>query len=138
MWCSIAYRHYLAYHLESQCSLRIVKGQYCHYQDVHKVIESIHKSSCPRLPVCCTNRCRAKILQKHINQHKKICPLEKVCCTYHDLGCSDFIVRSNQKRHNEESVGKHLELVLSELNNVQKAEIGCYQPNTFKCHQQTG
>ena len=113
-------RHYLASHLKSQCSLRIVKCQYCQYQDVHKVIESIHKSSCPMLPICCINKCGAVILQKHLNQHLKACPLEKVCCTYHDLGCGDVIIRSNQKKHNEELVEKHLQLVLSELNSTKQ------------------
>ena len=48
-----------------------------------------------------------------------MCPLERVCCTYHGLGCDDAI-RMNQKKHNEESAEKYLQLVVSELSNTKQ------------------
>ena len=119
--CGVALqRQFLTYHLKSVCPCRKVTCQYCHVQNTYKFIEGQHKNVCPRFPVFCSNRCGATILRKYADEHKKICPLERVCCTYHGFGCDDVFIRMNQKRHNEESVEKHLQLVASELSNTKQ------------------
>ena len=75
---------------------------------------------CPRFPVVCSNRCGATIPRKDVNEHKNMCPLEKVHCTYHGLGCDDIVLRVNQKEHNEKSVEKHLQLVVSAMNSTKQ------------------
>jgi len=118
--CGVALqRQYLSYHLKSECPCRKVKCQYCYIQSTYKFIEGQHKKVCPRIPILCLNKCGATIPRKHMDEHKKSCPLERVLCTYHGLGCSDVILHMNQKRHNEESVEKHLELAVSKLSSLQ-------------------
>lgn len=101
--------------MRSECPCRRVKCQYCHSQNTYKFIEGQHKKVCPKIPVVCSNRCGATVPQKDLNKHLKTCPLETVHCVYSSLGCNDLIIRVNQKGHNEVSVEKHLQLVLSEL-----------------------
>ena len=113
-------RQFLTYHLKSECPCRRVKCQYCRAQNIYKFIEGQHKNICPRFPVFYSNRCGATIPRKDADEHKKVCPLERVCCTYHGLGCDDVVIRVNQKKHTEESVEKHLQLVLSELSNTKQ------------------
>ena len=113
-------RQYLNYHLKSECPCRKIRCQYCHAYNTHKFIEGQHKMVCPRFPVFCSNRCGATIPRKDINEHKNMCPLEKVHCTYHALGCGDIVLRVNQKEHNEKSVEKHLQLVVSEMNSTKQ------------------
>ena len=113
-------RQYLSYHLKSECPCRKVKCQYCHTYNTYKFIEGQHAINCPKYPVFCSNRCGVTIPRKDINKHKNTCPLEKIDCMYHALGCSDIILRMNQKSHNEESVEKHLQMVLLELNTTKQ------------------
>ena len=107
-------RQYLAYHLKSECPLRSSECQYCHAQNTYKFIEGQHKKICPKFPVFCSNKCGVTIPRNDISEHKKVCPLAIVNCTYHGLGCNDVFTRNNQKRHNEESIEKHSQLMLSE------------------------
>ena len=116
----ILQRQFLNYHLKSECPCRKVKCQYCHAYNTHKFIEGQHKTVCPRFPVLCSNRCGATIPRKDVDEHKNVCSLENIQCMYHALGCCDIILRINQKRHNEESVEKHLQLVVSELNSTKQ------------------
>ena len=116
-------RQFLTYHLKSECPCRRVNCQYCRAQNIYKFIEGQHKNICPKFPVFCSNRCGVTIPRKDADKHKKVCPLERVCCTYHGLGCDDVVIRINQKKHNEESVEKHLQLVVSELSNTKQKLI---------------
>ena len=116
-------RQFLTFHLKSECPCRRVKCQYCRAQNTYRFIEGQHKNICPKFPVFCSNRCGATIPRKDADEHKKVCPLERIYCTYHGLGCDDIIIHMNQKKHNEESVEKHLQLVVSELSNTKQKLI---------------
>ena len=113
-------RHFSSYHLSSECPCHKVRCQYCDSYNTYKFIEGQHKISCPGFPICCSNSCGTTIPRKDVNEHKNTCPLEQIHCTYHALGCGDNILRSNQKSHNEESVEKHLQMVVSELNTTKE------------------
>lgn len=111
-------RQYLSFHLKFKCLFRLVKCQYCQHQHI-PFMDDIHKSMCPKRPVCRINKCGATIRKKNVNDHKKSRPLEKVPYTFHGLRCDD-INHKDQTMHNKETVEKQLQLVLSELSNTKQ------------------
>ena len=95
----------LANHLENKCYLRPYQCVHCGWNNIYRVITTVHYASCPEFPLPCPNNCLRlqKIKRKDMKDHRSQCPEEEVKCTN---GCEKVCTSSG--RFKRKNLARHL------------------------------
>ena len=116
-------RRFMASHVETKCSHRIVKCEYCGTTGEYRLMEAEHREKCPKALIPCPNKCSIKgIPREDMEAHINECPLGMVQCEYHNVGCEERMMRKDLEKHMVESMNKHLRLTLHQVN-IQERHI---------------
>lgn len=105
---------------EETCPDRMLRCQYC-----DAVLRAVHlnqyhlSTGCLDFPKDCPNKCGAKITDRKLPQHKETCPCEPVPCLFAKHGCSETVQRNHMNRHLSEYLGKHQEILLQKVENLE-------------------
>ena len=101
---------------EVVCMHHKINCQYCHLVEDRYLIEGQHKEECLKFPLPCPNKCGIGVITRgDIKEHLNICPLEMIQCEYHEVGCTDAVMRNSLEKHNKEEMEKHLAYTKHEL-----------------------
>ncbi len=110
-------RHLLQQHVSQECKWRVVSCQYgCGKQGTHNCITGEHVKECPCVPLPCPHDgCEVKVERLTMLIHKLTCPKGIIDCKYSQLGCTTRIKREDIQTHDQEAMGKHLQLTANTL-----------------------
>ena len=110
-------RRYVATHMQTRCSNRMVGCQYCHILGPHDQITGPHhRSYCLKLPLPCPNRCEVgSVPREGMEAHRKHFPLEMIQCEYYSMGCEVRMARMDQEEHMKENMEDYLTMTTRKL-----------------------
>ena len=109
-------RHLLEQHMFRECEWRVVSCEYCRKEGTHHYITGNHVQECRCVPLLCPHdECEFKVQRSSMWQHQRDCPKGIIKCQYSHLGCNTRIKREDIETHNQETMGKHLELTAKTL-----------------------
>ena len=107
-------RRSLGVHTDVGCPLRIVKCQYCSFEDKACVLDD-HTTFCPSVPVECPCKCGQKFTCSQITSHLGTCPKRLVRCKYYQIGCEEPIPVDELDTHLVQAKDDHLEKAMSKV-----------------------
>ncbi|XP_071501655.1 TNF receptor-associated factor 6-like [Diadema antillarum] len=106
------------------CPSRLVECSYCQQQVTFKCLNQHQVLLCPRYildcPLCGKTGFVREELPKHTDHKDGDCPKAVVPCLFAEMGCQIQVGRSDLQHHCQESLGCHLELLLT--NHVTQVE----------------
>ena len=128
----------LGVHTRVGCPLRIVKCQYCSFEDKPSALDD-HTTFCPSVPVECPRKCGVKCPRRQMTTHLGTCPKRLVQCKYYQIGCEELIPVDELDTHLVQAKDDHLEKAMSkvvDLNTVvgnlcQQAQRPCDPQRAF-------
>lgn len=90
----------LSDHLENHCLLRPYSCQHCGAKSTYKTITKSHYQVCKNYPVGCSHCSDKNVRRSELNQHvKDKCPMQRVECAFSWLGCEEWPLRKDAKKH---------------------------------------
>ena len=98
----------------TECSLCIVKCQYCSFEDKACALDD-HTTFCPSVPVECPHQCGQKFTRSQITSHLSTCPKRLVRCKYYQVGCKEPIPADELDTHLVQAKDDHLEKAMSKV-----------------------
>ena len=104
----------LGIHTHVGCPLRIVKCQYCTFEDKPSALDD-HTTFCPSVPVKCALKCGQKITRSQVTSHLSTCPKRFVRCKYYQIGCKELIPVDELDTHLVQAKDDHLEKAMSKV-----------------------
>ncbi|XP_070582232.1 TNF receptor-associated factor 2-like [Ptychodera flava] len=111
-------RDNLAEHLANECSMRVVRCQYCEAEFPHKELQ-VHYDDCTEFPVKCQfcekdNIVRGK-LAAHLDTETGDCPKKRTVCPFKPVGCQELVEEEKKNEHTKHSMGDHLLMVMNTM-----------------------
>ena len=107
-------RFILYYHTQTKCPLRIVKCQYCSFEDKPSALDD-HTTFCFSVPVECPRKCGKETARSKITSHLGTCPKRLVRCKYYQIGCKEPIPADGLDTHLAQAKDDHLEMAMSKV-----------------------
>ena len=104
----------LDHHTQTKCPLRIVKCQYCSFENKACVLDD-HTTFCPSVPVECPRKCGKVIRRDKMSVHLSTCPKRLVRCKYYRIGCEEPIPVDELDTHLVQAKDDHLEKAMSKV-----------------------
>ena len=104
----------LGVHTHAGCPLRIVKCQYCSFEDKPSALDD-HTTFCPSVPVECPHKCGVKCPRGQLTTHLGTCPKRLVRCKYYLIGCEEPIPVDELDTHLVQAKDDHLEKAMSKV-----------------------
>ena len=69
----------------------------------------LHLKECDFFPINCPNRCGCEMFQRNkLSDHLSKCTLQLMSCSFHDVGCSEVLLRDTVETHAVDSIHQHL------------------------------
>ena len=91
-------------HLENRCMVRPYSCQHCGAKNTYETITKSHYRVCQYYPVGCSHCSDKNIRRFELNQHvKDKCPMQPVECAFSWLGCKEWPLRKDAKKHYSDS-----------------------------------
>ena len=105
----------LGVHTHVGCPLRIVKCQYCSYEDKASALDD-HTTFCPSVPVECPHKCGKETRRHKMATHLlETCPKRLVRCKYHQIGCEELLPSDKLDTHLHNAKDEHLEMSMNKV-----------------------
>lgn len=112
--CNLVYSRKEMQSHDETCLFKLTQCCKCN-QEIVKGLLMTHRSECPKEELICI--CEQLYFRDTIDKHKREeCPSTKINCQYSIYGCLESFIRSEQQKHNNQSVEKHNQLVLKWIN----------------------
>ena len=124
------------HHTQTECPLRIVKCQYCSFEDKACALDD-HTTFCPSVPVECPHQCGQKTTRSEITSHLGTCSKRLVRCKYYQIGCEEPIPVDELDTHLVQAKDDHLEKAMSKVMDLSVVVGNLCQQSQHPCDPQS-
>ena len=126
----------LGVHTHVGCPLRVVKCQYCSFEDKPSALDD-HTTFCPSVPVECPHKCGQKTKRLEMTTHLSTCPKRLVRCKYYQIGCEEPIPADELDTHLVQAKDDHLEKAMSKVMDLSAVVGNLCQQAQHPCDPQS-